>query len=170
MRRYTLGLGGREFVIDVQELAADRFEVVVGDQHYEVTLTADADLDKASITPGLVAGDAAGSSPGRATAAAQPRQRAATAPTASPAAAAAAAPRRTGSGAGALCAPMPGVILELHVKAGDVVQRGQQIAVLEAMKMHNVIGAPRAGTIAELCVAAGQTVAHGDPIVRFAEA
>ena len=30
MRRYTLGLRGREFVVDVQELAADRFEVVVG--------------------------------------------------------------------------------------------------------------------------------------------
>jgi biotin carboxyl carrier protein len=64
---------------------------------------------------------------------------------------------------------MPGVILELHVKAGDVVQRGQQVAVLDAMKMHNFIGAPRAGTIAEVCVAAGQAVGHGDPIVRFAE-
>jgi len=41
--------------------------------------------------------------------------------------------------------------------------------VLDAMKMHNFIGAPRAGTIAEVCVAAGQAVGHGDAIVRFAE-
>jgi biotin carboxyl carrier protein len=43
------------------------------------------------------------------------------------------------------------------------------VAVLDAMKMHNLIGAPRAGVVAELCVAAGQAVGHGDPIVRFAE-
>ena len=53
--------------------------------------------------------------------------------------------------------------------AGDLVTRGQQVAVPDAMKMHNLIGAPRAGTIAEVCVAAGQAVGHGDPIVRFAE-
>jgi biotin carboxyl carrier protein len=64
---------------------------------------------------------------------------------------------------------MPGVILEVHVKAGDHVDRGQQIAVLEAMKMHNLIGAPRAGTIAEVCVAPGQAVGHGDALVRYAE-
>jgi biotin carboxyl carrier protein len=64
---------------------------------------------------------------------------------------------------------MPGTILEVNVKAGDTVQRGQQIAVLDAMKMHNLIGAPRAGTIAEVCVTAGQAVGHGDVIVRFAE-
>ena len=69
----------------------------------------------------------------------------------------------------ALNAPMPGVILELYVKAGDKVERGQQIAVLDAMKMHNFIGAPRAGIIGEVCVAAGQAVGHGDAIVRFAE-
>jgi biotin carboxyl carrier protein len=65
---------------------------------------------------------------------------------------------------------MPGLIIELHVKAGDTVQRGQQIAVLDAMKMHNFIGAPRAGVIAEVCVAAGQAIGHGEPIVRFVPA
>ena len=65
---------------------------------------------------------------------------------------------------------MPGVILEMFVKPGDVVQRGQKVAVLDAMKMHNLIGAPTAGTIVEVCVAAGQAVGHGDPIVRFAQA
>jgi biotin carboxyl carrier protein len=62
---------------------------------------------------------------------------------------------------------MPGVILELSVAVGDAVERGQPIAVLEAMKMKNSIKSPRAGTIAEVCVAVGQAVGHGDPIVRF---
>ena len=161
MRRYTLGIAGREFVIDVQELDADRFEVAVGDQRYEVTLTGDDDLPEASITPGL-------QSPPGGEDQAQP---AATPARTRPAPAPAAATSRpaTGSGGASLNAPMPGVILELYVKAGDTVTRGQQIAVLDAMKMHNFIGAPRAGTIAEVCVAAGQAVGHGDAIVRFAE-
>ena len=62
-----------------------------------------------------------------------------------------------------------GKIIALDVKAGDKVTRGQQVAVLDAMKMHNVIGAPHDGTIAEVCVAAGQNVGHGDVIVTFAE-
>jgi biotin carboxyl carrier protein len=161
MRRYTLGLADREFVIDVQELAADRFEVRVGEQRYEVQLNADEELGVDSITPGLQ---------GSGTTAA-PRPAAASV-RAAPASVAAAKPPRGGGGgggSGALAAPMPGTILEINVKAGDTVQRGQQIAVLDAMKMHNLIGAPRAGTIAEVCVSAGQAVGHGDMIVRFAE-
>jgi biotin carboxyl carrier protein len=64
---------------------------------------------------------------------------------------------------------MPGVILEVSVKVGDTVERGQQLAILDAMKMHNVIGAPRAGTIAEIFVDAGQNVDHGAAIVKFKE-
>jgi glutaconyl-CoA/methylmalonyl-CoA decarboxylase subunit gamma len=169
MRRYRLGVRGREFVIDVQELAADRFEVVVGDEHYEVTLSGDEFLPEATITPGYEPAAARGDVPVR-PAAAGP---AVAAPRSAPAAAPAqpkppARPVGGGGGAG-INAPMPGVILEVHVKTGDVVQRGQPVAVLDAMKMHNTIGAPRAGTIGEVCVAPGQAVGHGDAIVRFAE-
>ena len=153
MRRYTLGLRGREFVIDVQELAADRFEVVVGDETYEVTLSGDEDLPARDDHAGLPAAawhrrvarrQRRPPRPRRATRRAAPRG-------CTGARRPAARPRRRRD----LSAPMPGVILEVHVKAGDVVERGQQIAVLEAMKMHNLIGAPRAGTIGEVCVAAG---------------
>jgi glutaconyl-CoA/methylmalonyl-CoA decarboxylase subunit gamma len=155
VRRYTLDLRGRAFVIDVQELGADRFTVIVGDERYDVTLSGDEDLPEAVITPGY---HPAGAAP----AAAVPVRRAV--------AAAAPASRPAAGGAGAsLGAPMPGVILELHVKVGDVVKRGQQVALLDAMKMHNFIGAPRDGTIAEVCVAPGQAVGHGDAIVRFKE-
>jgi biotin carboxyl carrier protein len=59
------------------------------------------------------------------------------------------------------------VVLDVNVTAGTRVQRGQQIAVLEAMKMQNMLRAPRDGTIAEVFVVAGQAVGHGAPIVRF---
>jgi biotin carboxyl carrier protein len=168
MRRYRLGLDGREFVIDVQELGSDRFEVMVGEQTYQVALSGDEDMPDAVITPGMQtpgAGSAATRAAMAAAAAPRPARggEAVAPPPARP------APAKSGGGGASLNAPMPGVILELHVQAGDVVVRGQQVAVLDAMKMHNFIGAPRAGTIAEVCVAAGQAVGHGDAIVRFAE-
>ena len=165
MRRYNLALGDREFIIDVQELTADRFQVVVEGTSYEVTLSGDENLPAATITPDYQPAKAGSAAPATATSPARVATR-----VAAPAPARPTARRAAGGGSDALNAPMPGVILELHVKVGDSVARGQQIAVLDAMKMHNFIGAPRAGVIAEVCVAAGQAVGHGDPIVRFAQA
>lgn len=165
MRRYTLDISDKEFVIDVQELAADRFEVMVGGETYEVTLSSDESLAEAVITPAFEPGAHA---PRAANTVQRVRKEAGAAPAAS--AASAPAPRApVGGGKGALTAPMPGTILEVNVKAGDTVTRGQQVAILDAMKMHNVIGAPRAGTVAEVYVTAGQAVNHGDAIIKFKE-
>jgi len=164
MRRYRLDISNREFVIDVQELAADRFEVVVGDETYEVTLSGDETLAESIIKPGVQPGSAQ-PSPHTSTVTRVRKE-----PSAAPAAAS--TPRKpagAAGGKGALNAPMPGVIIEVSVKAGDEVKRGQQVAVLDAMKMHNVIGAPRAGIIAGVFVEVGQSVAHGDAIVTFKE-
>jgi biotin carboxyl carrier protein len=158
MRRYTLEIRGREFVIDVQEQAADRFDVVVGGESYVVTLTGDEDLPEATIAPALATPGAAAPAPVHVARASRP--------------AAPAPPARKPAGAGgasALTAPMPGVILDVGVKAGDVVDRGQVVAVLEAMKMQNSIRSPRAGTVAEVCVTVGQAVGHGDTLIRYRE-
>jgi len=66
-----------------------------------------------------------------------------------------------------LCAPMPGTILEIRVAAGQAVTKGQELAVLEAMKMKNSIRSPRDGAIAEVKVNAGQTVGHGDVLFVY---
>lgn len=169
MRRYTLDISDREFVIDVQALAADRFEVVVGGESYEVTLSNDENLAEATITPGLQpAANKIHRSSSSASAVARVRQDA-PAPAASAAAPVARKPAAGAAGKGSLTAPMPGVILEVNVKAGDQVERGQQVAILDAMKMHNVIGAPRAGVVGEVFVQAGQAVDHGDAIIKFKE-
>jgi len=169
MRRYTLDIRGRTFVVDVDEQGGERFKVVVGEETYDVEIIGDQSLAAASITPSLVP--------------TEPRALPAAVPSAAstPAAPAAKreagprpmpkhAPRPAGGGAGALVAPMPGVILDVSVKPGDTVTRGQEVAVLEAMKMQNSVKSPRDGTIAEVCVVPGQAVGHGDAIVRFASA
>jgi biotin carboxyl carrier protein len=169
MRRYTLRIRDREFDLDVQEIDADRFEVQVGGESYEVTLAGDEELPDASITPEILPGHGTAARPFAAPANAAAKPAAVTAP--APAPRAALPPRRVAGagGTGSLNAPMPGVILEVSVAVGDTVERGQPIATLEAMKMNNVIKSPRPGTIAEVCVTAGQAVGHGDPIIRFRE-
>ena len=166
MRRYTLNISGKEYVVDVQETDFDQFEVQVGGQAYTVSLSEDQAVGGAAVAPAAAPAPAPVAAPKAAAPA--PAAASAAAPKAAPAAAAPKKPAG-GGGKGALKAPMPGVILEVNVKAGDKVTRGQQVAILDAMKMHNVVGAPRDGTIAEVCVAPGQNVAHGDVIVTFAE-
>ncbi len=170
MRRYTLQIGEREFVIEVQETAADQFDVVVGGESYAVTLAGDEDITRASITPAISSAPTAGAAPAAPVAASPASPRAAVPPPAATPAAPA-PPRRAGGAAvaGTLNSPMPGVILEVNVKVGDVVERGHIVAVLEAMKMNNAIKAPRAGTIAEVFVSPGQAVGHGEPLIRFQE-
>ncbi|KAJ2746880.1 hypothetical protein GGI20_000959 [Coemansia sp. BCRC 34301] len=64
-------------------------------------------------------------------------------------------------------APMPGTIVSVAVKVGDTVAEGTQVAVVEAMKMQNVLRAPRAGTVVAVNVAPGATVAGDDVLVEL---
>ena len=89
------------------------------------------------------------------------------APAAKPAAAAAPAPAKAAPVAAApaggtkVTAPMPGTILGVNVKDGDVVKAGQPIFVLEAMKMESDICAPVDGTVRGVSVSKGQSVDPG---------
>ena len=68
-----------------------------------------------------------------------------------------------------LVAPLPGTVIEVFVKAGDNVEAGQVILILEAMKMKNSIRSTKDGILAQVLVSAGQTVAHKQPLVEFQE-
>ena len=66
-----------------------------------------------------------------------------------------------------LLAPMPGLLTKLEVKAGDKVEAGQPVAVIEAMKMENILRAPKTTTVKATPVAAGQSLAVDEIIVEF---
>ena len=83
-------------------------------------------------------------------------------PAAAPAAGAAAP-----AGALKITAPMPGTILELKVKAGDAIKKGDVVAILDAMKMENEIVAPQDGSIASVHVAKGASVNSGDLLISI---
>lgn len=64
-------------------------------------------------------------------------------------------------------APMPGLMVKIHVKVGDQVAAGQGVAAMEAMKMENELRAPGAGRVRVVHVAVGQAVEKGAMLVEF---
>ncbi|HMC96649.1 MAG TPA: biotin/lipoyl-containing protein [Flavobacteriales bacterium] len=66
-----------------------------------------------------------------------------------------------------LKAPMPGLVLNILVKAGDTVKKNDPVLVLEAMKMENVIKAPGDGIVASVPAEKGRAVEKGQLLVRF---
>ncbi len=92
---------------------------------------------------------------------------AAPAPAAVPAAVkgAAAAPAAGGE---TVSAPIPGVIQEVNVKAGQAVKKGDVLFVLEAMKMKNNITALHDGKVASVSVNKGDSVTHGQVLMTYA--
>ena len=58
-----------------------------------------------------------------------------------------------------LICPMPGLLVALHVGEGDRVEAGQPLAVVEAMKMENILRAEKAGTIGKINAKAGDSLA-----------
>jgi pyruvate carboxylase subunit B len=107
-----------------------RFNVFVGDEYFEV------DVDPVDPLRPTVTGPQA--------AASRPRT--------------ARSPDTLSPGEHAVSAPMPGVLLRYEVEAGQAVEEGDPIAVLEAMKMENTLPSPAAGTVRALLSEPGATV------------
>jgi len=76
--------------------------------------------------------------------------------------------RENTSGASSILAPMPGLLSRLLVKEGDTVAAGDDVAVIEAMKMENLLKADRGGVVAEVMASEGESLAVDQPILRFA--
>ena len=67
-----------------------------------------------------------------------------------------------------IVSPMPGTLISLAVAEGDELQPGQEVAVVEAMKMQNVLRAPRGGIVSSLHAKPGQSLTVDQLIVMLA--
>ncbi|MDP8254108.1 MAG: biotin/lipoyl-containing protein [Candidatus Alcyoniella australis] len=141
MKRFELDVEGRRYWIKILDEGPQGATVEVDGKPYSVRLGAKLALD----------GEPASALPSSA-------QPAAASMPASPAQAAEAAPEQ---GCVEIRSPMPGTILQLLVEPGTLVQAGQALMVLEAMKMENQIASPVAGTVERLEAVAGREVSKG---------
>ena len=160
MTQYNFKINGNEYNVTINSVEGNVADVTVV-ANYKVELG--NGTTPISVQPAQTAAPAVQSAPAAAPAAPAP----APAPAPTPAPAPAAAPAASGAGK-PVTSPLPGVIVEISVKVGDSVKAGQQVAVLEAMKMENAIEADHAGTVTAVHVNKGDSVLEGVPIVTIA--
>jgi biotin carboxyl carrier protein len=75
--------------------------------------------------------------------------------------------KKVSAAPGAVTAMMPGKIVDVPVKEGDTIQKGDVVCILEAMKMENELHAPKKGTIKKIHVKEGDNVEKGDVLVEI---
>lgn len=72
-------------------------------------------------------------------------------------------------GAGHIKSPLPGVILDVFVREGDIVKKGQKLLMLEAMKMENNIDSDKDGKVVSVKVQRGDSIMEGDILITIGE-
>ena len=151
MKTYKFKIHGNNYDVAINSIEGNIANVDVNGTSYQV------EMENAPVAP--VRPAAVSSAPVAAPVAA---------PIASPVAAAPVAPAApVAAGGKKVTAPLPGVILEINVNVGDVVKVGQQIAVLEAMKMENAIEAEFEGTVTAINANKGESVLEGTTIITI---
>ncbi len=75
--------------------------------------------------------------------------------------------KRDGGSSHPILAPLPGAIMKLEVGKGDIVEKGQLLLIMEAMKMENRVLADRAGVVENIRVQQGDSVLQGDIIMEI---
>jgi biotin carboxyl carrier protein len=143
MNRYTITLDGLTYEVEIlSDPTGDKVEVRVDGEHFQVHIR-----------------DAA---PTAAATSSSEKPRASAAEAAVPAAPSSARGDQ-------LVSPLPGTVISVSVRPGQRVQAGEELFVIEAMKMNNRIRSPRGGTVDRVLVEVGQPVSHGAPLLSWAE-
>lgn len=148
MKEYKIKINGNDYNVTIDEVEGNAAKVEVNGTPYKVEF--EKPLSKKTKSISVVNKPAAAPAAGPA-------------PASRPAASAPAA----AAGGSTVNSPLPGVVLEVKVKDGDKVTKGQVIMVLEAMKMENAIEAPCDGTVT-LKAQKGDSVLEGAPLAVIA--
>lgn len=156
MNEYVMTINEKEYRAEVSEINAEFALIQVNGREFRVGLQ---QLGLSKLMPAAtVAAEARPAAP-----MAQPAMGVAPAPAAPPVAAAA-----TGEASSLVKAPLPGLIIDVKVHEGEKVKAGQNIVVMEAMKMENQIQATTDGTVKKIFVKKGDNVTEGNAMVEIA--
>ena len=143
MKEYKYKINGNLYNVVIGDIEDNIAHVEVNGTHYTVEMEK---KPKAAPAP-------------------KPVVRPAAKPAAAAAPAAAAPAAKPVAGKSGVKSPLPGVILDIKVKEGDEVKKGQTIIILEAMKMENSINADKDGKIAAINVSKGESVLEGTDLI-----
>jgi biotin carboxyl carrier protein len=150
MKEYKFKINGSEYVVNVADIENNIAEVEVNGINFSVEL--ETPVKKSPVAPKVSA----------------PAPSAISQTVAKPTSTVSAAPVTPAqTGDTTIKSPLPGVILEISVKEGDTVKKGQKLIVLEAMKMENVIESNADGKVSSIKVAKGDTVLEGAILVTI---
>ena len=150
MKQYSYTINGTQFDVTIDSINGQKAKVAVNGIPFDV------EMHGSTLTEGALPTVSTDNAPAAPAAAA-------------PAEVPAAAPAQTsGPGAGTpVKAPLPGVVTKILVSAGQAVQKGDTVLVLEAMKMENNITAEADGTVTGICVSAGDSVMEGTTLLTI---
>lgn len=145
MKEYKFKINGKGYDVAIDTMEGNVASVTVNGVAYQVELENTPAAESDAATPVMVQ---------------NPARPAAPAP--------AAAAEKAAAGAGkAVTSPLPGVVIAIKVNVGDVVKSGQEVAVLEAMKMENSIEATQDGTVTAVHVTKGESIQEGTAIISI---
>lgn len=145
MKKYKFTINGNQYEVEIQNVEDNIVEVDVNGTKYQVEIEKKIQTTK---TPKLV----------RTPATPSLEIEKSTQKTAKPGEV---------KGVGTIKSPLPGVILNIIVKEGDVVKIGDKLLVLEAMKMENNINSDKEGKVTSIKVKPGDSVLEGDVLIEI---
>lgn len=145
MKEYKFKINGKGYDVAIDTMEGNVASVTVNGVAYQVELENTPAAESDAATPVMIQ---------------NPARPVAPAP--------AAAAEKAAAGAGkAVTSPLPGVVIAIKVNVGDVVKSGQEVAVLEAMKMENSIEATQDGTVTAVHVTKGDSIQEGTAIISI---
>ena len=156
VKTVKLNVNGKDYVVDIKNPNASPLEVRVNGKSFTVTLDEPRAVVAAPVVPVIKDEKFDAYVPAMASTFVSQVQDVEVGETAS-----VAAPAPSGDVVSVI-APMPGKVLDIIVKAGDVVKHGDTLCNLEAMKMKSPIRATAEGAVAQVLVSEGQNVSYND--------
>lgn len=143
MKKFKFTIRGNKYDVELLNIEDNIAEIDVNGSKYEVEIEQEV---KTTKTPKLVRPKVVPSSESDRAKTSKPTER---------------------KGAGLVKAPLPGTILQVFVKEGDLVKSGDKLLIMEAMKMENSIKADKEGKVSAVKVNAGDAVLEGDVLVEI---